>query len=114
MAEEQFVQMYVRDFSALAARSEAGVDVEPQLRRRVSETRSHAALMDLRKTVGHLTAVSERLRVKSRRDATQAVKNTPDPVAAAARRQAFLLRVADLLEAEPDEPQRRGTALSRV
>jgi len=114
MAEEQFVQMYVRDFAALAARSEAGIDVEPQLRRRVAETRSHAALMDLRKSAGHLAAVSERLRVESRRDATQAVKNTPDPIAAAARRQAFLARVADLLDAEPEEPQRRGPQLTRA
>jgi len=110
MAEEQFVQMYVRDFATLAARAEAGVDVDAQVRRRVSETRTHAALMDVRKTHGHLAAVSDRLRVESRRDASQAVKNAPDPVAAAARRQAFMQRVADLLDAEPEAPEKRGVA----
>ncbi len=100
MAEEQFVQMYVRDFTTLAARAESGVDVEPQLRKRILETRSHAALMDQRKSAGHLAAVSERLRVESRKDPAHAVRTCPDPVAAGIRRQAFLARVADMLENE--------------
>ena len=49
MAEEGFVQMYVHDFATLAARAEAGADVEAAVRKRVHETRSHAALMDSRK-----------------------------------------------------------------
>jgi hypothetical protein len=98
MAEEQFVQMYVRDFTTLASRAESGIDVEGQVRKRILETRSHAELMDARKSGGHLAAVSERLRAESRRDASQAVRTAADPVGAAARRKAFLLRVADLLE----------------
>jgi hypothetical protein len=100
MAEEQFVQMYVRDFTTLASRAESGVDVEPQVRKRILETRSHAALMDARKSSGHLAAVSDRLRVEARRDPSQAVRTAADPAGAAVRRKAFLLRVADLLEAE--------------
>ena len=101
MAEEQFVQMYVRDFTTLATRAETGVDVEPQVKKRIVETRSHAQLMDIRKSPGHLEAVSERLRTEAKRDASQAVRTAADPVGAAVRRKAFLLRIADLLEAEP-------------
>jgi hypothetical protein len=108
MAEEQFVQMYVRDFASLAARAESGVDVEAQVRKRIDETRKHAELMDRRKTEGHLAAVSERLRVESRRNVSAAVRNAADPVGAAIRREAFMLHIADLLEAEPVEPEKRG------
>lgn len=104
MAEEQFVQMYVRDFTTLAARAESGIDVEAQVRKRVLETRSHAKLMDARKSTGHLAAVSERLRAESRKDPSQAVRTAADPVGAATRRKAFLLRVADLLEGESVTP----------
>lgn len=98
MAEEQFVQMYVRDFTTLASRAESGIDVEAQVRKRILETRSHAQLMDQRKTVGHLEAVTTRLRAESRRDASQAVRTAADPAGAAVRRKEFLLRVADMLE----------------
>ena len=80
MAEEQFVQMYVRDFTTLAARAESGIDVEAQVKKRILETRSHAQLMDARKSSGHLEAVSERLRAESRRDPSQAVRTAADPV----------------------------------
>lgn len=108
MAEEQFVQMYVRDFASLAARAEAGVDVEAQVRKRIDETRRHAELMDRRKTEGHLAAVSQRLRVESRRNVSAVVRNAPDPIAAAERREAFMLHVADLLDADPVAPEKRG------
>ena len=52
MPEEQFIQMYVRDFATMASRVEAGSDIEAQLNKRISETRSHAALMDARKAEG--------------------------------------------------------------
>ena len=110
MPEEQFIQMYVRDFATMASRVEAGSDIEAQLSKRITETRSHAALMDARKAEGHLAAVIERLRSEARKDASQAVKNTPDPVAAAARRQEFMLRVADMLDSEMAEPEKRGAA----
>ena len=108
MAEEQFVRMYVRDFATLAARAEAGSDVEAQLRKRIDETRVHAAIMDKRKAEGHLAAVSERLRLESRRNAAGALRNALDPEAAAKRREEFMLRVADLLDADPAAVELRG------
>ena len=63
MPEEQFIQMYVRDFATMASRVEAGSDIEAQLNKRISETRSHAALMDARKAEGHLAAVIERQQI---------------------------------------------------
>ena len=80
--------MYVHDFATLAARAEAGSDVEAAVLKRGSETRSHAALMDARKEPGHLEAVAERL-----------------------RREAFLMRVAELLNSDaPDKPAALGSA----
>ncbi|MDP3175847.1 hypothetical protein [Phenylobacterium sp.] len=108
MAEEQFVQMYVRDFANLAARAESGTDVDALVRKRIEEARKHAALMDLRKSEGHLAAVSQRLRLESRRNAAAAVRNAPDPIAAAARRESFMQEIADLLDADPTEPIKRG------
>jgi len=94
--------MYARDFSALAAKAESGLEVEAALRKRISETRAHAVLMDSRKTEGHLAAVAERLRLESRRpDALHQMRPGADPAAALARREAFLTRVADMLDAEP-------------
>ena len=108
MAEEQFVQMYVREFTTLAARAESGSDVELQLKKRVSETRSHAELMDRRKSSGHLTGVIDRLKAEAKRNPVAALRTAPDPVAAAARREIFLLKVADMLEREPAEPEPTG------
>jgi hypothetical protein len=102
MIEEGFVQMYARDFAALAAKAESGLEVESAVRKRVTEARAHAALMDSRKTVGHLAAVAERLKHESRRkDALHQMRPGADPAAALARREAFLLSVAALLDADP-------------
>lgn len=102
MIEEGFVQMYARDFSALAAKAEAGLEVEAALHKRINEARVHATLMDSRKSPGHLAAVAERLKLESRRkDALHQMRPGADPAAALARREAFLNRVADLLDAEP-------------
>ena len=101
MIEEGFVQMYAREFAALAAKAESGLEVEAAVRKRVAETRAHAALMDSRKTVGHLAAVAQRLKQEARRgDALHQMRAGADPAAALARREAFLVRVADLLDAE--------------
>lgn len=108
MPEEQFVRMYVRDFATLAARAETGSDVEAQVRKRVDETRSHAELMDRRKTGGHLAAVSDRIRQESRRAAVGSLRNAADPDAAAKRREEFMLRVADMLDADPVAAELRG------
>ena len=51
MVEEGFVQLYVRDFAAMAARADGGQDVEEALTRRVRELKSHAELMDRRDNV---------------------------------------------------------------
>ena len=110
MPEEQFIQMYVRDFATMASRVEAGSDIEAQLNKRISETRSHAALMDARKAEGHLAAVIERLRSEAKKDASQAVKNTPDPIAGAGRRLVSLVRGAYMLDSELAEPDKRGAA----
>ena len=100
MAEEGFVQMYVHDFATLAARAEAGADVEAAVRKRVHETRSHAALMDSRKESGHLLAVAERLKKEARQHSPRHMRQGADPEAVA-RREAFLLWVAELLDADP-------------
>ena len=103
MIEEGFVQMYTRDFAALAAKAEAGLEVEAALHKRISETRAHAALMDARKTEGHLAAVADRLKQESKRTSVREMRVGPDPDATLARREAFLMRVAALLDAEPAE-----------
>ncbi len=100
MAEEGFIQMYVHDFATLAARAAAGADVEAAVRKRVTETRSHAALMDSRKEAGHLIAVAERLKKEARQRSPRYMRQASDP-AAVARREAFLLWVAELLDADP-------------
>ena len=101
MIEEGFVQMYTRDFAALAAKAEAGLEVEAALHKRINETRAHATLMDARKGEGHLAAVAERLKLESRRTSVREMRVGADPDATLARREAFLVRVATLLEAEP-------------
>ncbi len=101
MIEEGFVQMYTRDFAALAAKAEAGLEVEAALNKRINETRAHATLMDARKGEGHLAAVAERLKLESRRTSVREMRVGADPEATLARREAFLTRVAALLEAEP-------------
>lgn len=100
MAEEQFVQMYVRDFAHLAARAESGQDVGDQLRRRVGEAQSHANLMDSRKEPGHLQAVAERLRATAGHAPVYPHRTAADYAAVAERREVFLMKVADLLETE--------------
>ncbi len=110
MAEEGFVQMYVHDFATLAARAEAGSDVEAAVLKRVSETRSHAALMDARKEPGHLEAVAERLRREAKQHSPRHMRQPTDPQAVA-RREAFLMRVAELLNSDaPDKPAALGSA----
>ena len=101
MPEEGFVQMYVRDFALMAARAEAGSDVEAQLTRRVSDLRAHAEIMDARKTPGHLEAVIERLKTESERSEVRHGRLGPDAPAELERRRAFLRRVAGMLDAEP-------------
>lgn len=101
MPEEGFVQMYVRDFALMAARAEAGTDVEPALTRRIGELRNHAQIMDSRKSPGHLEAVIERLRSESERAEVRHGRLGPDAPAELARRRAFLQRIADELETEP-------------
>lgn len=103
MAEEGFVRMYVRDFATLAARAETGSDVEEQLQRRLGEARSHAHLMDVRKTGDHLGAISERLRSEAVRRQTRGIQESADPEAAYERRSAFLIRAAELLETKEDQ-----------
>lgn len=98
MAEEGFVMMYTRDFAHLAARAAAGQDVEEAVTKRIAEARRHAELMDARKDVGHLEAVVDRLKSEARRNDTRAMRLEGDPEAAFARREAFLLRCAGMLE----------------
>jgi hypothetical protein len=111
MIEEGFVQMYARDFAAFAAKAEAGLEVEAALLKRIGEARAHAALMDARKSEGHLAAVSERLKLESRRTSVREMRVGPDPDATMARREAFLIRVAELLDAEPAAPGPVGIAV---
>lgn len=100
-AEEGFIQLYVRDFNNLAAKAENGQEVDAAVARRVREARQHATIMDARKDAGHLEAVCERLKLESRRGAER-FRSSDDPQAVAARREAFLLRVADMLnQADP-------------
>jgi hypothetical protein len=100
VAEEGFIQLYVRDFTNLASKAEGGQEVEAQVQRRVREARQHAVIMDARKESGHLEAVCERLKLESRRGAERS--RFGDDPEAVARREAFLLRVADMLrQADP-------------
>lgn len=103
--------MYARDFAALAAKAEMGLEVEAAVRKRIGETRAHAALMDARKGQGHLAAVVERLKLDSRRASVREMRVGADPEAALARREAFLVRVAGLLDAEPAEIGAVGMAV---
>ena len=111
MIEEGFVQMYVRDFAALAAKAEAGLEVETALLKRVNEARVHATLMDARKSEGHLGAVAERLKLESRRTSVREMRVCGDPDATLARREAFLMRVAALLDAGPAATGPAGIAV---
>jgi hypothetical protein len=101
MIEEGFVRMYAHDFTTLAARAESGAEVELLVQKRIGEARSHAALMDARKGEGHLPAVVERLRAESTRDDVRTIRAGEDVPGALARRRAFLLRIADLLDTAP-------------
>lgn len=103
MVEEGFVQLYVRDFAAMAARSDAGQDVEEALARRVRELKSHAELMDRRKTPGHQAAVVERLITESERTHVRHGRIGPDDTEALERRRDFLLRVAAMLREDAAE-----------
>jgi len=106
MIEQGFVQMYARDFVTLAARAESGVEVEPQVAKRITEVRSHAILMDARTGDGHLPAVAERLRHESDRGDIRTFRPGDDVVAAVARRRVFLLDVAERIEAAAAAPVR--------
>lgn len=102
--------MYVHDFATLAARAEAGADVEAAVIKRVSETRSHAALMDARKEPGHLEAVADRLKREAKQHSPRHMRQPTDPQAVA-RREAFLMRVAEMLNANaPEKSEGAGVA----
>src|SRR5690606_15040629 len=94
-----------RDFALMAARAEAGGDVEAALQRRVNDLRAHAEIMDARKAPGHLEAVIERLKAESDRSEVRHGRLGPDAPAELARRRAFLMRVAGLLDGEASEPE---------
>ena len=112
MIEDGFVQMYTRDFSALAAKSESGLEVEAALHKRLAEARAHATLMDSRKTPGHLAAIAERVKLEARRtDALHQMRPGADPTAALARRKVFLDRVAEMLEADAPATDRATMAV---
>ncbi|MFN3857314.1 MAG: hypothetical protein ACK4RV_06140 [Caulobacter sp.] len=110
MVEPGFVQLYARDFMALATRAEAGVEVAAQVDKRILEARSHAALMDARKGEGHLPAVIDRLRVESERGDVRLMRAGEDVDGAVQRRRAFLLEVAERLELTPVAPAGRAVA----
>lgn len=101
MIEEGFVRLYANDFASLAARAEAGVEVEALVQKRIGEARSHAALMDARKGGDHLPAVADRLVEESLRTSTRVVREMQDIEGAMARRRAFLERVAGILRTPP-------------
>lgn len=101
MIEEGFVRLYANDFASLAARAEAGVEVEALVQKRIGEARSHAALMDARKGGDHLPAVADRLVEESLRTSTRVVREMQDIEGAMARRRVFLERVADILRTPP-------------
>ncbi|NBB14711.1 hypothetical protein GVN21_04955 [Caulobacter sp. SLTY] len=113
MIEEGFVRLYANDFATLAARAESGSDVEPLVRKRIAEARSHAALMDARKGEGHLPAVAERLDQEAVRSSTRVLRESEDVAGAMARRKAFLQRVAEILRA-PLIDETSGIALRAV
>lgn len=101
MIEEAFLRMYATDFVHLAARAEQGQDVGDALRRRISETRVHAALMDRRKAAGHLEALVDRLQEEAGRFSGRGLPRGDDPAPAFARHRAFLSDVAARLS-EPE------------
>lgn len=101
MIEEGFVRMYAHDFTSLATRAEAGIDVEGMVQKRIGEARSHAALMDSRKGAGHLPAMADRIAQEAARGDQRLVRNADDAEGAAVRRRAFLNRIAEILRAEP-------------
>ena len=82
VAEEGFIQLYVRDFTNLASKAESGQEVEQAVQRRVREARQHAVIMDARKEAGHLDAVCERLKLESRRGAERCRSSDEDSVKA--------------------------------
>ena len=104
MIEESFVRLYAHDFVQMAVRSELGQDVQAGLQRRLTEARSHAALMDTRKGGGHLAALVVRLRDEAVRFDGRSYLRGVDPRAAAGRRLIFLSGVADRL-ADAETPQ---------
>lgn len=111
MPEEQFIQMYVRDFATMASRVEAGSDIEAQLNKRISETRSHAALMDARKGEGHLPAVADRVAHEAEREDVRFVRAGQDVPGALARRKEFLLQIVQLLRSPPVAAGRMSIAV---
>lgn len=102
MPEEGFIQMYVRDFAAMATRAEHGADVEDQIQRRVKELRAHAEIMDARKAPGHRVAVIDRLTHESDRIHVRQGRIGPDDNDQLERRRVFLMRVADMLGDDAD------------
>lgn len=102
MPEEGFIQMYVRDFTAMATRMEAGADVEEQVTRRVKELRAHAEIMDARKAPGHRLAVIDRLTHEGERIHVRQGRIGPEDNEQLERRRAFLMHVADMLADDAD------------
>jgi hypothetical protein len=105
MIEEGFVRLYANDFASLAARAEAGMEVEALVQKRIGEARSHAALMDARKGEGHLPAVADRLVEEAARTNSRVVREMQDVAGAMARRRQFLERVAGILRTPPVAPK---------
>ena len=101
MIEEGFVRLDANDFASLAARAEAGVEVEPLVQKRIGEARSHAALMDARKGGDHLPAVADRLVEEAGRTNSRVVREMQDVAGAMARRREFLERIAGILRTPP-------------
>ncbi len=97
MIEESFVRLHSHDFVQMAVKSELGQDVDVPLKRRLTDARSHAALMDARKGVGHLSALVVRLREEAVRFDGRTMLQGSDPRLAAQRRLGFLSAVADAL-----------------
>ncbi|CAN5145439.1 hypothetical protein BH11PSE2_BH11PSE2_10220 [soil metagenome] len=103
MIEEGFVQLYARDFVALASRAEQGAEVSIGLTRRIGEARSHAQLMDARKGPGHLEAVAERMRQEADSRSIRQFREGSSPDEALARRSAFLHEVIEKISIQDNE-----------
>jgi hypothetical protein len=97
MIEESFVRLYAHDFVQMAVRSGLGQDVDAALQRRLAEARTHAVLMDDRKSKGHLAALISRVRDEACRVDGRGVRVGEDPAVAARGRLRFLSAVAEAL-----------------